>query len=418
MTEAKTVTRTEQVWVKGDKTLAELCHISKNLYNEGNYIIRQEFFKSDKWIRYTELDKRLKTSENYKALPAQTAQQVLRIVDRNWKSFFRAMKEWKKHPEKFKERPRMPRYKRKDGEFVLVFTNQQAKLRDGWLILPKKIGLKVKTRIRKGLREVRIIPKGVGYVVEIVYEKKLEVEKRNKDKIVGIDLGAANIVTIANNIGEKPIIVKDDGRGIKSINQYYNKRKAELQRIYDSQGIKDGNKLRRLRAKRERKARDWIHKLTKFIVDWCVEHDIGTIVFGYNKNWKQEVNMGRRNNQIFTEIPFMEIVRETRYKAEELGIEVKEVDEAHTSKCSFLDGEPVEHHEEYVGKRKTRSLYRSGSGKTIHADVNAAYNIIEKAIPGAFSTEVREWIGGCGLHPVRCPVGITRSILEQKVRNA
>ena len=402
MTEAKTVTRTEQVWVKGDKTLAELCHISKNLYNEGNYIIRQEFFKSDKWIRYTELDKRLKTSENYKALPAQTAQQVLRIVDRNWKSFFRAMKEWKKHPEKFKERPRIPGYKKKDGEFVLVFTNQQAKLRDGWLILPKKVGLKVKTRIKEGLREVRIIPKGVGYVLEIVYNKTVEATKRNKDRIVGIDLGAANIVTIANNIGEKPIIVKDDGRGIKSINQYYNKRKAELQHIYDSQGIKDGDKLRRLRAKRERKARDWIHKLTKFIVDWCVEHDIGTIVFGYNKNWEQEVNMSRRNNQIFTEIPYMEIIRETRYKAEELGIEVKEVDEAHSSKCSFLDGEPVEHHEEYVGKRKTRSLYRSGSGKTIHADVNAAYNIIEKAIPGAFSTEVREWIGGCGLHPVRC----------------
>ena len=396
------VMRVERIWLKGDKHISQLAHLAKNLYNEANYIIRQEFFRSDNWIRYNELDKRLRNSENYRALPAQTAQQVLRIVDRNWKTFFHAIREWKKHPEKFKERPRIPGYKKKDGEFVLVFTNQQAKLRDGWLILPKKVGLKVKTRIKEGLREVRIIPKGVGYVLEIVYNKTVEATKRNKDRIVGIDLGAANIVTIANNIGEKPIIVKDDGRGIKSINQYYNKRQAELQHIYDSQGIKDGNKLRRLRAKRERKARDWIHKLTKFIVDWCVEHDIGTIVFGYNKNWKQEVNMGRRNNQIFTEIPFMEIIRETRYKAEELGIEVKEVDEAHSSKCSFLDGEPVEHHEEYVGKRKTRSLYRSGSGKTIHADVNAAYNIIEKAIPGAFSTEVREWIGGCGLHPVRC----------------
>ena len=397
------VMRVERIWLKSDKRISQFAHLAKNLYNEANYIIRQEFFKTGKWIRYYELNRQLKDSENYRALPAQTAQQVLRIVDRNWKAFFRAIKEWKKHPEKFKERPRIPRYKKKDGEFVLVFTNQQAKLKDGWLIiLPEKVGLKVKTRIKEGLREVRIIPKGVGYVLEIIYNKIVEVVKRNKDRIVGIDLGAANIVTIANNIGEKPIIVKDDGRGIKSINQYYNKRKAELQRIYDSQGIKDGNKLRRLRAKRERKARDWIHKLTKFIVDWCVEHDIGTIVFGYNKNWKQEVNMGRRNNQIFTEIPFMEIIRETRYKAEELGIEVKEVDEAHSSKCSFLDGEPVEHHEEYVGKRKTRSLYRSGSGKTIHADVNAAYNIIEKAIPGAFSTEVREWIGGCGLHPVRC----------------
>jgi len=396
------VMRVERIWLKGDKHISQLAHLAKNLYNEANYIIRQEFFRSDNWIRYNELDKRLRNSENYRALPAQTAQQVLRIVDRNWKAFFHAISEWKKHPEKFKERPRIPGYKKKDGEFVLVFTNQQAKLRDGWLILPKKVGLKVKTRIKEGLREVRIIPKGVGYVLEIVYNKTVEATKRNKDRIVGIDLGAANIVTIANNIGEKPIIVKDDGRGIKSINQYYNKRQAELQHIYDSQGIKDGNKLRRLRAKRERKARDWIHKLTKFIVDWCVEHDIGTIVFGYNKNWKQEVNMSRRNNQIFTEIPYMEIIRETRYKAEELGIEVKEVDEAHSSKCSFLDGEPVEHHEEYVGKRKTRSLYRSGSGKTIHADVNAAYNIIEKAIPGAFSTEVREWIGGCGLHPVRC----------------
>lgn len=118
------------------------------------------------------------------------------------------MKEWTKHPEKFRERPRIPRYKRRDGEFILVFTNQQAKLREGGLILPKLIGLKIKTRIKEGLREVRVIPRGVGYVLEIVYNKTVEVIKRNKDRIVGIDLGVRNLITMVNNIGEAPIVVR------------------------------------------------------------------------------------------------------------------------------------------------------------------------------------------------------------------
>lgn len=396
------VLRTERIWLKTTESISLLTHLSKNLYNEANYIIRQQFFKTGKWTRYIELNRQLKDSQNYKALPAQTAQQTLKLVDKSWKSFFNALKVWKKHPEKFKERPRIPHYKKKNGEFILVFTNQQAKLKHGWLSLPKAIGVKLRTRLKDGLREVRIIPKGVGYLLEIVYEKIVEVIERDRNRIVGIDVGSANIVTLTNNIGEIPIIVKDDGRGIKSINQFYNKRKAELQSIYDLQGIKDGDKLRRLRAKRERKAEDWIHKLSRFIVDWCVEHEISTIVFGYNENWKQNVNIGRRNNQTFTLIPYMEIIHKTTYKAEEAGIEVKEQEESHTSKCSFLDNEPIEHHENYEGKRKTRSFFRSKSGKVIHADVNGGYNIIEKAILGAFSPEVREWIGGCGLHPVRC----------------
>jgi transposase len=256
----ETVTRTEQIWLKGDKTIGKLCHLSKNLYNEANYIVRQELSKTDKWVQYNELNKLLKeSSENYKALPAQTAQQTLILLDKSWKSFFKAFKMWKVQPEKFKERPRVSGYKKKNGEHILVFTNQQAKLRDGLLILPKKVGLKLKTRIKKGLRQVRIIPQGVGYVLEIVYEKIVEVAGKNKNRIVGIDLGSTNIVTMVNNIGERPIVVKDDGRGIKSINQYYNKRKAELQSLYDSQGIKDGMKLRRLRAKRNRKARKTGH---------------------------------------------------------------------------------------------------------------------------------------------------------------
>lgn len=396
----KTATRTEQIWLKGGKTITELCHLSKNLYNEANYIIRQELFKTGKWTRYNDLNKQLKeSSDNYKALPTQTAQQILILLDKSWKSFFKAIRVWKAHPEKFKARPKIPGYKKKEGEHILVFTNQQAKLRDGWLILPKVVGVKLKTRIKGGVREVRIIPHGVGYALEIVYKKVLEVIERNKERIVGIDLGSANIVTMVNNIGVQPIVVKDDGSGIKSINQYYNKRKAEIQSIYDLQGIKDGAKLRGLRAKRDRKSKDWTHKLSRFIVEWCMEHEIGTIIFGYNEGWKQRVNIGRRNNQTFTQIPFMEIINKTAYKAEEEGIEVKKEEESHTSKCSFLDNEPVEHREEYVGRRITRSLFKTTRGILIHADVNAGYNICKKASPKAFSNGC-EWIGGCALHPV------------------
>jgi IS605 OrfB family transposase len=397
----KIVKRVERIWLKGDKNLSSLAHLAKNLYNEANYIIRQEFFKSSRWIRYCELDKLLKNSENYKSLPAQTAQQILKLLDRAWKSFFQAIKEWKTHPEKFKEKPRIPGYKKKDGEHLLLFTNQQAKIQDGWLILPKLVGLKVKTRIKEGLREVRLIPRGIGYLLEIVYDKILEVVNRNKERIVGIDLGTANIVTICNNIGEKTIIVKDDGHGIKSINQFYNKRKSEIQSVYDKQGIKEGTKLRRLREKRERKASDYIHKLTRFIVNWCVQHEIGKIVFGYNPGWKQEIELGKRNNQTFTQVPFVEIIEKVRYKAEEEGIEVELKEEAHTSKCSFLDNEPIEHREEYVGRRVKRGLFRSGRGKLINADVNAGYNIIRLSDPEFSAEALKDGVGGWGLHPLR-----------------
>jgi len=406
--EAKALTRTEQIWLKGDTTLAELCHLSKNLYNEANYIIRQELFKTSKWTRYNGLNKQLKeSSENYKALPAQTAQQTLKLLDKSWKSFFKAIKVWKAHPDKFLDKPNPPHYKKKNGEHILVLTNQQCRIKDGGIIFPKKMGrIEVKTRLPDdtNLREVRIIPKGVGYVLEIVYEKEVEIkEKGNKEgeRVVGIDLGTKNIVTMVNNIGLKPIVVKDDGRGIKSINQFYNKRKAEIQSIYDLQEIKDGVKLRDLRVKRDRKAKDYIHKLSRFIVDWCVDHDIGTIIFGYNEGWKQRVNIGRRNNQTFTQIPFMELIYKTAYKAEEKGIEVRKQEESHTSKCSFLDNEPVEHHDTYVGKRITRSLFKTAKGIIIHADVNAGYNITKKAIPEAFSNGC-EWIGGDALSPLCC----------------
>ena len=396
------VTRTEQIWVKPNKTISNLCHLSKNLFNQANYIVKNA--EEGNWIRYNELDKILNgkgtnPSENYKQLPASVAQCVLNGLDKSWSSFFRAIKEWKKNSDRFLSKPNPPHYKKKNGEHVLIFTNQQCKIEEGILKFPKKVNLEVKTRLvdEINLREVRIIPKGVGYVAEIVYQKEVLVEKKDEGRVVGIDFGSKNIIAMVNNIGLKPIVIKDDGTGIKSINQYYNKRKAELSSIYAKQGIKYGNKLRRLQVKKDKKANDWIHKLSRFVVNWCVEHNIGTIVVGKNQYWKQKIELGRRNNQNFVLIPFDTIIQKLSYKLEEVGITLKEQEESHTSICSFLDNEAVEHHEKYLGKRIIRSLFKSAKGIIIHADVNGAYNIIKKAIPEAFDGR-----GGCALHPLCC----------------
>ena len=392
------VTRTEQIHLKPNNNLSILCHYSKNLYNEANYIIRQSLFKTGKWVRYNELAGMLKSSLNYKALPAQTAQQTLRILDKNWKSFFRAIKDWKKSPKKYFNRPKIPRYKEKNGEFLLIFTNQQCRIRNGEIRFPKKVGLSIKTRLddKTDVREIRIVPKGVGYVLEVVYRKIVNTLKLVKDRIVGIDLGSRNIVTIANNIGEKPIVVK--GGVVKSINQFYNKERARLQRIYEEQGVKAGSKLTKFTEKRNRKIHDVFHKLSRRIVEWCIKHDVDTIVLGHNNNWKQNSNLGKKNNQNFVQIPFNKLIHQIKYKAEEVGITVVGREENHTSKCSFLDSEPIKHFEKYAGKRTSRGLFKSSKGIIINADVNAAYNIIRKALPKAFAVD---GIEGIGLHPVR-----------------
>lgn len=396
------VIRTEQIWLKPNDRLSELCHISKNLWNEANYEVRQEFIFNHKWTRYNTLAGIFKSSENFKSINAQTAQQILKILDRSWKSFFKAIKEYAKHPEKFLGRPKLPGYKEKDGEFMLVFTNQQVKISNGYLIFPKSLEIeKVKTRLEDGIKinEVRIIPKGAGYVLEIVYEKSVEPEYQDKERIAGIDFGLRNIITMANNIGEQPIVIKGDV--VKSMNQFYNKRRAEIQSIYDKQKIKSGTAMLNLTDNRNRKIKDAMHKISRYIVDWCIDHNIGTIVIGHNDNWKQEAQLGKRNNQNFISIPYYILQNQLRYKGEESGISVIERDESHTSKCSFLDNESVEHHEKYLGKRIKRGIFRSAKGVLINADVQGALNIIRKAFSNAFPQGNADGIEGVGLHPKR-----------------
>jgi len=393
--------RTEQIWLNFNRELSKLCHIAKNLYNEAVYIIRQEFIKTGKWITYSQLYYLLKNSENFKQLPAATAQQILILVEKNWKAFFKAMKEYRKHPEKFKSKPALPGYKPKNGEFILLFTNQQIKIKSNKVEFPKKIDIEVKTRLpdETFLGTSSIVPKGVGFMLNIVYKKAIKPLIETTKNILGIDIGLNNIVTIADNIGKMPIIVK--GGIVKSVNHFYNKRKAEIQSNYDLSGIKKQTKqLSRLLVKRDFKIKDFFHKASRKIIAHCKMNDIDTIVIGHNNEWKQKIDIGKKNNQNFVFVPFNKLIEMIKYKAEDEGIKTIIVNEAHTSKCSFLDEETIKHHDTYLGKRISRGLFKTLSEKIINADVNGAYNIIKKAFPNAFANGIQ----GVGCHPVRLDV--------------
>ncbi|RLP91183.1 transposase [Geobacillus stearothermophilus] len=396
------VTRVEQHQINSYHYLYhycnDLCFKSKNLYNYANYIVRQEFINNNEWIRYNSLDKMLKHKQVYKELPAQTSQQILRLLDKNWKSFFKAIKDWSKNKEKYLGKPKLPKYKKKNGRNVVIFTNQQCKIKDGYIKFPKT-DLKLKTKVIEGLQQVRIVPKGSIYVIEVVYKKEIPNMIRESNRVVGIDLGLNNFVTMVNNIGETPIVI--NGKGVKSINQYYNKQKAYFQSILKKQnGLNWSKRLEKLTLKRNNKIKDFMHKASRYVVDWCVKHNIDTIVIGKNDNWKQEVDLGKRLNQAFVQIPYDMFIEQLQYKCEEVGIKVVLTEESYTSGTSFLDGEaPIK--ENYDKNRRIkRGLFKSNKGILINADVNGAYNIMRKVFPKAFANGVE----GVGLHPVKLNV--------------
>jgi len=414
------VNRVERI-IARDRRIDVLCHLTKNLYNYANYIIRQEFIKTSKekeqglreyanWIRYQNLWQLVKDGDDYKALPSQTAQQTLRLLDKNWTAFFRAIKDWKISPSKYLSRPKLPHYKNKDGKAIAIFTNQQCHLKDGYVIFPKFLeDFKVKTTVNN-LIQIRIVPQATNFVVEIVYQKEVIEEETNENTVIGIDIGLRNIVTITSNTGLRPVVAK--GGVLKSCNQFYNKKKAKLQAIYDKQGIKTGKKLSLLTEKRNRKVNDQLHKISRFVIAYALLNKIGRVIVGYNPNWKQRINIGRRNNRSFCQLPFLKLIDQISYKGEEVGIETIKQEESHTSKCSFLDNEPIEHREVYLGKRRSRGLFRTAKGFVINADVNGSLNIIRKSNPELIDARKLGQDKGCGLYPVRLKQPYKQSLLK------
>ena len=323
---------TEIIQINDSEVLSKLCHLAKNLYNLANWYIRQDFFHLDNILTYYDLDFMLKHKQAYRNLPSQTSQQILKFVYRNWKSYFKALREYKRDFKKFKKKPKIPKYKKKDGESITIFTNQQCKIKNGYLYFPERVYLTpIKTRITGNLKEIRIIPLGIKYKIELVYEKEEKDLQLNKAHVLSIDLGLNNLITAVNNNGYRPFIIK--GGMIKSINQYYNKQLAHLRSIENKKGnFKDTKKAMNLHLKRNNKITTIFHRVSRFLVDFCIENNIGIIVIGYNSGWKQNLNIGKKNNQKFIQIPFLKLIKQIEYKSKLVGIKVKKVNEVFTSK--------------------------------------------------------------------------------------
>ena len=408
------VQQVEKHMIKKDHSyydmFCEFTHQSKNLYNHANYLVRKEFVETGKWLRYQQLDKLLKQNVDYPDyinMPgAQSAQQTLRLLDANWKSFFRSIKDWSKNKDKYLGQPKLPKYKPKDGQMVLVVTNQQVKQNGNQLRFPKSFdGFTVTPRCVtlpnfEKVNQVRIIPRNQMFCVEIVYSIFVDdTVLEDNGRIMSIDLGLDNLATVVTNTGLQPMIV--NGKGLKSINQYYNKRTAYYQSIAKQMNDKHyTNRLYQLTRKRNFKIADVLHKISRFIVDIALENDITTIVIGNNKNWKQSISLGKQTNQAFVTIPHQKLIEQIVYKAQLKGIHVICTEELYTSGTSFLDGEsPVK--EFYDKKRRVhRGLFISNLGVFINADVNAGYQIMKKVFPNEFS----DGIEGVVLHPVRVTI--------------
>ena len=495
------IDQVERIQLKWSKELSHLCHLTKNLWNHANWLIRMRYFftidpeklinqngynklktlkenifsdvpecidhaslgklnkeyenKREKLIdrinrpcgkegyhgiakqmRYREMWDLVRYSRHYKRLPAQLAQQTLKLLDKAWKGYFKAKKEWRHDTSKFLNgtSPCIPRYQKKNGEFVAIFTNQLCKLEGNHIIFPfkklvkpilkdpeeariwnkyEKVGIaeltkaelynfetieyenskfykdecgqreywNVPVKIRpciKEFQQVRIVPKGSCFMLEIVYQKPIVDLGLNRGNIAGIDIGVNNLLSIVNNVGLCPIIIK--GKGIKAINQFANKQIAQMRSVLNKNGLKDDTiQMKRIFQKRENRIHDYFHKTSRYLINYCIQYDIGRIIIGYNPTWKQSVRLRKKDTQNFVYIPFLKLVKQIQYKGALVGIQVELVEESYTSQTCCRCGRRRK------TNRKHRGLYVCDKcGLVINSDVSAGVNIVHELKPDVF----------------------------------
>jgi len=357
--------------------LQSICKLSKNLYNVALYKTRQHFFEHNKFLTAFSLDGILRKEQNidYNTLPQKVSQQTLKMVEQNFKSFFALLK--LKNKGKYNSKIKLPKYLDKNGEYITIYTSQAISkkvLKCGFIQLSKS-SVKIKTNIKE-IQQVRLIPKGSHIVVEVLYKVEEKEILENNNRYVSIDLGVNNLCTIGSNV-LKPIII--NGKPLKSVNQYYNKQLAKLKSELKNEK-KTSKRIKSLTAKRNNKVNDYLHKSSRLIVNYLVSNNISTLVIGKNKEWKQNANIGKRNNQNFIQIPHTRFIEMLAYKCKLEGITVIVKEESYTSKCSFMDNEPIKKHKVYLGKRVKRGLFQTKEKRLINADVNGSLNILRKVV--------------------------------------
>lgn len=379
---------------KGDSRFAVIdraAFASKNLYNQANYQVRQSFIHEGTYLPYAAIFHRLKQHDAYRALPRKVSNAILIQLHKNWLSFFEAMQAYRDDPTPFTGRPKLPGYKDKEkGRFLLIYDKQglgkRAFKKTGKLV-PSGLPIAIATKITawEKIAQVRIVPCLDGYMVEVVYEQKEQQAAGDQSLIAALDLGVNVLAALTSNkAGFAPRLVS--GKPLKSLNQLYNKQRAHHQQRLSHENRFTSHLLDRVTTKRNRCVDSYLHTASRRIIDLLVSEGIGMLVIGKNPLWKQEVNMGKRNNQQFVHIPHTRFIDQLTYKAKLVGIQVIIQEESYTSKASFLDDDPIPMYQAnrpekpvFSGTRIARSWYRANDGKIIHADINGSYNILRKS---------------------------------------
>ena len=376
--------------------LREMCFFSNCLYNVALYNIRQQYFEKKTYQKYPKNEPFCKENENYQLMQSNCAQQTIRIVDQAFKSFFGLLELAKEGKYDYKK-IRMPKYRQKGGLFNYIIQGNSISIRDGYLTIPlsreyralrgkARVKIKVPERlINKKIREMKIIPKYNGRYFKIAYCYEVEAEdlQLNQENTLAIDIGLENLATCVTSTGTSFIV---DGRKIKAINQRWNKQKAKMQRILSKQKLYKSERLQRSTNKRNNRVDDYLKKVARYIVNYCIGNDIGTIVCGYNSDFKREIDLGKRTNQQFVQVSFGKLRSQLKCLCERYSMKYIEQEESYTSKASFLDLDEIpayqaDNQEKYnfSGRRIYRGLYRSKEGRNINADVNGAANILRKS---------------------------------------
>jgi putative transposase len=383
------------------KIVDTLCLISKNLYNVGLYNVRQYYLTNDKYLPYPENYHHCKDNENYKLLHSDNAQQTLKVVDRTFKSYFGLIRERKNG--NYNRTIRMPHYLDKNGRFVLIYPAVRLSFKDGCVSLGMSLGFKKQFGLKgkeltfkipeyinpETILEVRIIPVhgGKTYKIEYVYEIPEEKAELDVNQYLSIDLGLDNFATIVNTVDGAATII--DGKHVKSINRYYNKENARLQSIKDKQKITGiTNRQSRLTIRRNNQINEFLNRAVSHITKTCLEKKIGNIVIGELTEIKQEINIGKRNNQNFVSIPYFLFKRKLKAKCERYGIQYHEKDEAYTSRTDALAMDEIKAHPYGKSRRVKRGLYQSSTGVLLNADVNGSLNIMRKVASDSLVKEI------------------------------
>lgn len=401
----------------------DLCRKSKLLYNAALFRVRNIFIGYDKEhrtenevevfqevallqrsypnmhvrrvISYTHIEKMMRVTENadfFSGLPRQTAQQMVKQSVTDFKNWLASLREYKKHPEKYLGKPKMPRYKKSDLTTVII-TNQDA------VLYRDDIGMSLKLPLQKQrlyfsnlssdpvLKEVKIKPYYGRFLLCLTLEEPDVAFDPSESHVCAIDLGTDNFAAIVCDDHSSAIY---KGGAVLSKIQWFHKQRAKYVSI-----ITKGHEKKHAVSKRLRDlsfhyanfVKDQCHKISRSIIDFCMEHQCGTLILGVNLLWKQRSNMNKINNQNFVSMPITLLRTMITYKALNAGIRIIEQEESYTSKADLIANDRIptygvdDKDASFSGKRIKRGLYRCSNGMILNADCHAAANIMRKAIP-------------------------------------